>query len=402
MAVVGAESAGQRRIVLWTYGFRPFFLLAGLWAIAPMLTVAVAIGSGAWPADAVPLFAWHAHEMLFGFAAAAIAGFLLTAVPNWTGARPIGGYPLAMLVGIWLAGRAASTPWWEPAGGVMQALSVAFFPALVVAVARPVVAAKNYRNLPFVVFLTVLFTADLAFQAARYGWIAALPIDPLRLAVNTLLLMIVIVGGRIIPAFTRNAFAGIGRNAPVGSYWWLDAVSIATTAAVLVIDLVVPGSIAAGVLALSAAALLVLRIAGWQGWRTRDIPLLWVLHLGYAWLVVALALKGAWLVGGFAWAANWLHALTLGAVGTMVLGVTTRAALGHTGRPLRASRPVALAYGLVSAAAILRVWGPWLFPGRYWLVIVLSIAAWVSAYAVFLVVYAPILTGPRVDAKSVS
>ena len=394
------NSARRSPLVVLAYGFRPFFLLAGVWAIVPMLTIGWSVRSGEWPAEAVPLFTWHGHEMLFGFAAAAIAGFLLTAVPSWTGTRPVSGYPLVGLIVLWALGRVESTPLWEPTSLVAQSLSVAFFPALATIVAVPIAAARNFRNLPFLLFLGLLFLADVLFHASRFGWIVAPPFDPLRLAVNTVLLMIVIVGGRIIPAFTRNTFVAIGRSVTIRSTQALDLAAIAATMAVLLGDVVALHTPVTGMLAALAAILLGLRLGWWQGWRTFDIPLLWVLHIGYCWLIAGLALKAAWLLGGYGWAMNWMHAINLGAFGTMILGVTTRAALGHTGRPLTASAPIVLAYLLVSVAGIFRVWGPWLLPSRYWLVLSVSIVAWIVAYALFLLVYVPILVRPRADGKA--
>ncbi len=399
MSRADSGSSGRFPAAVLAYGFRPFFLLAGFWAIVPMITVVWAVSSGGWPADAVPLFAWHGHEMIFGFVAAAIAGFLLTAVPGWTATKPVSGLPLAGLGLVWVYGRIESSPLWEPADLLSRSAAVAFFPALAAIVAVPLVRSRNYRNLPFLVFLGLLFAADWADHAARFGWMTSVHFDALRLAVNTVLLLVVIIGGRIIPAFTRNAFAGIGRAASVRGSRPLDAAAVAAGAAVLVGDVVAPETVTAGTLAALAALLLGLRLAGWRGWRALDMPLVWVLHLGYAWLVVGLALKAAWLLGGYGWASSWTHAVTLGGFGTMILGVTTRAALGHTGRPLEASAPIAAAYLLVSAAGVLRVWVLWLLPDVHSPVLTLSVAAWVAAFTTFLWVYAPILVRPRIGGR---
>lgn len=394
-----ADSRRVARFVLFAYGFRPFFLLAGAWAIVPMAVVWWVASSGAWPAAGITLFEWHGHEMLFGFAAAAVAGFLLTAVPTWTGTRPVSGPWLAALVALWVLARVASAPSAASPGVLVELLGVAFFPALAVAVSIPLLRTRNHRNLPFLLMLALLFAADLAYQAPRFGWIENASIDPLRLAINLLLLMVSIIGGRIIPAFTRNALAVAGRPTPVAGPAWLDAGAIAAVVAVLGADLLVPDSTAGGLAALVAAVLLGLRLARWRGLQTLDIPLLWSLHLGYAWLIAGLALKAAWLLGGVGWAANWMHALTVGAFGTMILAVMTRVALGHSGRPLAVSRPVVAAYGLVTVAAGLRVWGPWLAPSHFLQVLTAAIVCWIGAYGLFLWVYAPILSAPRADGK---
>lgn len=384
--------------MLFSYGFRPFFLLAGLWAVVPTAAIAWVVTAGTWPAEALPLFRWHGHEMLFGFAAAAIAGFLLTAVPNWTSTRPVSGVPLAALVVLWVLGRIASAPvaWLPPVAA--GTLAAAFFPALALTLAVPLVRSRNLRNLPFLVFLGLLFVAELLFQTTRFGGLSAPAFDPLRLAVDTIALMVAIVGGRIVPAFTRNTFKSLGRAGHVASRPWIDAAAIATVAAVVVAGLVAPNGLVSGGLAALAAVLLAIRLGGWAGHRTLDIPLLWVLHLGYAWLVVGFALKAAWILGGFGIATSWLHAFTAGAFGTMILGVTTRAALGHTGRALVASKPIVAAYVLVTAAAVLRVGGPVVLTGLYVPILVASASLWTAAFVVFVVVYTPILLGPRADA----
>lgn len=399
MSANTSGSSPKSRLVPFAYGFRPFFLLAGIYAIVPTGMLYWATASGQWPEGALPLFAWHGHEMLFGFTAAAIAGFLLTAVPTWTGTRAVSGLPLIGLALLWLAGRVAMSPWVPSSNVLAQTISVGFFPVLAATVAIPLVRTKNLRNLPFILLLITLFLADAAFHARNFGWVEGPTIDGLRLTINTVTLMIVVVGGRITPAFTRNALAAIRRAVTIRSYPALDRATIAAVVAVLLGDMVAIDSPLTGWLAVVAAGLLLLRLSGWGGLRTLDVPLLWILHLGTLWLVFAFALKGLWLLGGFGWAVNWVHAFTAGAFGTMILGVMTRVALGHTGRPLEISRVVIVAYVLVSAAALIRVFGPWLIPRYYLGVLAVSIAAWVAAFLIFLAVYVPVLCRPRPDGR---
>lgn len=394
-----ARTSAQTAFPLFSYGFRPFFLLAGLYAIAPMATVYWAFTTGTWPERAIPLFTWHGHEMLFGFAATAIAGFLLTAAPTWTNTKAVSGPALIGLVAIWFVGRVVFSPWVQTADIVLLVSSVAFFPALALIVAIPLARTRSYRNLPFVLLLMILFLADVAFHARRFGWIGGELVDGLRLAVNAIMLMIVVVGGRIIPAFTRNALVSLGRDSSMRSQRTVDIASIASVIGVLLGDVLAIDSRVTAPLAAICALLLLLRLSGWGALRVLDIPLLWVLHLGYLWLVVALTLKAFWIFGGFGWATNWMHAFTAGAFGTMILGVMTRVALGHTGRPLRVSPIVALAYALISVAALARVFGPWFAQSHYTSVLAVSIAAWIAAFMIFLVIYIPILLQPRVDGK---
>lgn len=385
--------------MFFAYGFRPFFLLAGVYALVPAAALYWALVAGQWPAGAPPLFSWHGHEMLFGFAGAAIAGFLLTAAPTWTGTRAVSGLPLIGLVSLWLAGRVVSSPWVSPDAVYAQLLGAAFFPVLAMTVAIPILRTRNFRNLPFIVLLAILFLGELAWHARFLGWLGEHTFDGLRLTINTIALMIVIVGGRITPAFTRNALIGMGRTVSIANRPAVDRATIASVAIVLAGDVLAADTILTGLLAAVAALLVLFRLSGWGGLQALDIPLLWVLHAGFCWLAIALALKAAWLLGGFAWAGQWMHAFTAGAFGTMILGVMTRVALGHTGRPLAVPWTITAAYVLVSVAAITRIFGPWLAPQYYTQVLAVSITAWTAAFVIFLAVYASILVKPRVDGK---
>jgi uncharacterized protein involved in response to NO len=380
---------------LFSYGFRPFFLLAAAWATFPVLALLGGIALGAWPGEALPLARWHGHEMLFGFVAATIAGFLLTAVPAWTGSRPVSGVPLAALAVLWLAGRVAMSPLPGIQGTPWLLLDAAFFPALAIVLAVPLVRTRNYRNLQFLLMLALLASADAVFVSVQLGWLGPSPFDPLRFAANLVLLLIAVVGGRIIPAFTRNALLKSGVKCAIAPLPWLDRASIAAVAAVIVADIVRPDSGLAGGLAALAAGLLAARASRWHGHRTLRMPIVWVLHAGFGWLCVALALKATWLLAYAPWAANWLHALTAGAFGTMTLGVMTRVALGHTGRELVVARSIAAAYVLVIAGAALRVVGPTALPVYYAQVLAAAGVLWSAAFVIFLVVYAPMLVGPR-------
>jgi len=396
LAASTTRPSSHQRFVVFSYGFRPFFLLAGLWAIVPMVTLLWSLGIRSWPVDAIPLFRWHAHEMIFGFVCAAIAGFLLTAVPNWTGQQAVSGPRLMALVAIWAMERIVVSPLVDLPAALALPLEVAFLPALACVLAVPLLRARKLANALFLVFLSLLFAADLLFHGQHHGFIANLPFDSVRLALNVVLLMVVIIGGRIIPAFTQNALRQLGRPAQTTTPFWLNAAAIGTVALVVVADLFAQDSIFSGLLAALAALLLLGRLAHWQGHRTLDVPLLWVMHLGYAWIVVGLALKALWLLTASYWAMNWMHALNSGAFATMILAVTTRAALGHTGRALEASWVITVAYLLVSIAAAIRVWGPFVLPTYSYYI---AGGLWVTGFAMYLAVYGPVLLGPRADGK---
>lgn len=395
MDISGAPT--RPRIVLFSYGFRPFFLLAGIYVILPVAAVIWVLMGGEWPTSALPPYTWHGHEMLFGFVSAAIAGFLLTAVPTWTGTKAVSGLPLACLALLWLASRAVLSPWVGSPNLFTQVLAIAFFPALAVTVAVPLVKKKNFRNLPFILILATLFLGDFTSLSRHFGWTGDQTLDGQRLALNTISLLIVIIGGRIIPAFTRNKLITMQRASNMRSQKLLDTTSILSVVAVLFGDIVAADTKLTGLLAAITAILLFIRLTGWGGHRVKDIPLLWVLHLGYFWLVLAFALKALWFAGGFGWAMNWVHAFTVGAFGTMILGVMTRVALGHTGRPLEISRGIMVSYLLVSAAALIRVFGPVLDGSYYTKALVTAASAWALAFVIFLLVYSRILIGPRVD-----
>jgi uncharacterized protein involved in response to NO len=387
---------------LFSYGFRPFFLLAALSAVLTLSTLLAGVRAGYWPPDAMLLGRWHGHEMLFGFVGAAVAGFLLTAVPTWTNSRAVSGWPLAALVLAWIAGRVVMHPAAMLQGSPLLLADALFFPLLAVAVGRALATTRNYRNLPFVAILALLTAADVAFLGAHLRWWPSLPFDPLRFVANLVQLMIALIGGRIIPLFTRNALLRSGIKITMKPSSWLDRISLAVLVGVIAVDLVRPNGVTAGVLALLGAALLAVRLARWQGWRALGMPIVWILHAGYAWLVIALALKAAWLLGEAPWAVNWLHALTAGAFGTMILGVMTRVALGHTGRPLVVSAPITGAYALVILGAALRVAGPAFASGSYSLVLSAAALCWASGFAIFLGVYLPIMVRPRADEGRIS
>ena len=388
------------RFASLAYGFRPFFLFAGLDAIFNMgLWLAAFLHPAIWPADAIPAMFWHGHEMLFGFVAAAIGGFLLTAVPGWTGLKRIEGGKLGVLVAIWLSGRLAMLPIFAAAPTVTAAVDLLYFPALAAMLAPSLIRTRKLRNMPFLVLLALLFAANLVFHLGRAGIVNGGEMIGLGVTVDIVLILIVVIGGRIIPPFTRSGLARLGIAVEIAPREWLDIAAVASIVAVLGGDLIAPQSAWNGVLALLAAILQAARLAQWQGYRAFRDPLVWVLHVGYAWLVIGLALKGLWLLAAVPFAEKWLHALTVGAFATMILAVMTRASLGHTGRALIAQAPIAGAYLLISLAAAIRVCGPTLAPANYDAVIMLAAACWIGAFAIFLLIYTPILMRPRADGK---
>ena len=384
----------------FAYGFRPFFLLAGIDAIVNMAVWLFAyFEPDAWPSSPIMPMYWHAHEMLFGFVAAAIAGFLLTAVPGWTGRSSYAGRPLVLLAALWLAGRIALFPPIHVPTLVGAGIDLAFFPVLALSLAPSLISARKFQNLPFLALLTALFLANLTFHLGTLGLVPVGEHIGLGLAIDVVCILIVIVGGRIIPAFTRGGLGKVNIPTDIRSRAILEYAAIASIVAVLVADMIEPISQFNGAVALFAGLIQALRLSQWQGHRTVREPLLWVLHVGYAWLAIGLLFKGIWLLYAPNFAEKWIHALTVGAFSTMILAVMTRASLGHTGRALIAPAPMAITYLLVTLAAAIRILGPALAPQDYDQIIALAGTLWIAAFGLFLRVYTPILLWPRADGR---
>lgn len=385
--------------VILASAFRPFFLLAGAYGLALLLYWLSVLSGLLAPPEWLAPARWHAHEMLFGFAAAAIAGFLLTAVPVWTGARPIAGASLGAMSALWLAGRAAMALSALIPPAFVGAVDVAFLFLLAATVARPIVAARQRRNYGFPIVLALLASANLLFHLEAARLLERGSDVGLRAAIGLVVLLVVVIGGRIVPAFTENALRRTGAPARVRARPWIDRAAAPAVVVALLADLAAPRSLSSGVAVALAALVLGVRMAGWQTLHTLRDPLVWSLHLGYAWLPIGFACMAASdLAGVMPWTSG-IHALTAGGFGTMILAVMSRVALGHTGRALSAPRGMGLAYVLVSFGAAVRTAGPLLRPDLALWILVASGALWSAAYALFLLLYAPILASPRVDGR---
>ena len=390
----------------FSYGFRPFFLGAAVYAILLMgvwiaWVAASAAGTAAFqlPVAGSP-YAWHAHEFVFGFAMAAVAGFLLTAVPNWTGALPLSGAPLVVLFLVWIAGRAVmAVSGLIPQWGVAIADS-SFLPMLGAFAAHQLLVKPAPRNLIFLVILLALMLVNLAFHLATMGVVAWDPLAIVRIGLMALVIVITIIGGRIVPAFTHNWLHLNGVAGPMPRRIdWLDRASILSLAAFAALQAwAMPPTVVAGA-ALLASAFNGARLYLWRGWVTRSAPIVFILHLGYAWIIVGLLLSAVSAVTVAVPGSLASHAFGTGAAGTMILAVMTRASLGHTGRSIDAPQAIVWAYVLVSLSALLRVAGP-LFASQHFALILIGAAlAWIAAFSMFAVIYAPILTTPRVHTK---
>jgi len=384
----GARAA--RGLPLLRLGFRPFYLLASVFAAA-----SVALWSAQYAGWmratylAGPL--WHAHEMLFGFTVAVVAGFLFTAVRNWTGRPTPTGATLALIVLLWVAGRALVVTPFAWASAVVNA---AFPVAVAVGIGVPIVGAANRRNYFFIALLIALAVAVLMVHLSQMGVLDLPGWLGIQIALDVVLFVMAVMGGRVIPMFTNNGVPGAGaRRLPQ-----LERLVLGATLAVLVADaLRASGALLLIVLGIACVAHAT-RLVLWMPWRTVRVPLVWILHAAYAWIPVHLALR---LLAEAGWLAPPLatHALTIGAIGGLTLGMMTRTARGHTGRALRADGFEVGSYGLVLGAAVVRVFVPLVAPAAYVGSVVVAGLLWSAAYALYAVRYWPVLTRPRADGK---
>lgn len=386
-----ASEAAPRGLPLLRLGFRPFYLgAAGFGAIA--VPAWVALLDDALPAPAaMPALAWHAHEMLFGFAVAVIVGFLLTAVRNWTGLATPRGLPLGLLAALWLAARVAAPLAPYP---LYAALDAALLPIVAAVVIRLLHRARSGRNAPIGAILVLLAIANASFHLAVLGH---LDIDPMRALHAGLALVVAIetvIGGRVIPNFTVNAAPGLRQRVRPR----LETAAFAATGLALALWVFAPPGPLAALAFASAALLQAARQAGWHPFATGGRPILQVLHLAYAWIPVGFVLMAAAQAGLVSPSAG-IHALGVGATGGLIIGMITRTARGHTGRPLQASAPETAAYALVAVAALLRVGVPLVAPGEAGLAYVAAAIAWSAAFLLYLGVFAGWLLAPRADGR---
>lgn len=369
-------------------GFRPFYLAAALFAVAAMaLWPAVFLGRLR-PASGLAATAWHAHEMIFGAMIAVVVGFLFTAGKAWTGLATPRGAPLAALVALWLAGRCAGllAPAWA-----FAAVDGSFLVVVAVLFARLIWRTRQARNAGVAGVLSLMAAANLAFHASALGAWRVDAMTALHAGLALLVVLESVIGGRVIPAFTRSATPGL----VLVERQRLDRCAIAATVAGLALWLA-DGAGAAPVLAL-AALLQAVRLAGWKPAVTRGRPILWILHLSYAWIPLGLALLALAAAGAVSRSAG-VHALAVGATGGLVMGMLTRTARGHTGRVLQVSRVEIAAYVCVMLAAALRVLAA-LVPSWFLPAAIAAGVAWIAAFALTLWRFAPWLMTPRVDGK---
>ena len=375
---------------LWDLGFRPFYLLASLFSAFSVLIWAAQF-SGYLTTAYLQRPTGHGHEMLFGYTTAVIAGFLLTAVHTWTNQPTPSGLPLMALVALWVCGRVlVLTPF------VMTAALVnAAFPVVVaVAIGIPLLRSGNVRNYFFIGLLLLMSVLTLALHLALQGRFELSPRLILQLGQDVVLFIMVTMGGRVIPMFTNNGVKGANatRNA------FVEKFALGTIIILFTADLLQLSPIIIAVITLTGALAHGVRLALWKPWRTLATPLVWILHAAYAWIVTHLALRGLsaleLLPGSYA-----THALTVGAIGGLTLGMMTRTARGHTARPLIADGFELAMFLLIQGAALIRVFGGIAAPGLFMASVQLSALLWSAAFGLFALRYWPVLTRARLDGK---
>ena len=372
---------------LLSYGFRPFFLAGATWAaLGVLLWLPQYFGEVTLPIAFAPLD-WHIHEMLYGYVAAVIAGFLLTAIPNWTGRLPVSGVSLGLLAFLWLAGRVAMLTSAKLGLAVTAAVDISFLATLAAVALREILVGKNWRNLRVLIVLAVLIAGNIVFHAEVMR--AGVSDYGIRIGLAAIVTLVMLIGGRIVPSFTRNWLVRVNPGRLPAPFSRFDAVSLAGAVVALIAWIAFPEHVVAGALLLVAAALHAVRLGRWAGDRTVADRLVLVLHVAYGFVPLGFVLLGASiLLPGEVPRSAGLHAWTAGAIGLMTLAVMTRATLGHTGRPLAASHATQLIYLCALIAVTARIAAA--FGGAFELLHVAAFA-WVAAFGGFVVVYGPLL-----------
>ncbi|MCT6871805.1 MAG: NnrS family protein [Bartonella sp.] len=393
-----ATSAQQMRSwqgpALFSYGYRPFFLFASIWAVFSIIAWVMTFTGHETLAIAIDPFSWHAHSFLFGYLWAVIAGFLMTAVPNWTGRLPIVGWPLATLVALWLIGRIAMTFSYYLPNGVTIACDLLFPLAFTFAIGREIIMGKNWRNLKILILLVMLFCANCLFDGEAFSQVYAADSYGARWALAIAVFLIAIIGGRIIPSFTRNWMVKQSITNLPAPHDKIDQAIMIFTAICLVFWVIWPDAIFTAIIGGICGLANLYRLIRWHGWLTKKEPLVWVLHLGFLFIplgFIALTLSTFDILHGGR--APVQHLWMAGGIGLMTIAVMTRASLGHAGRPLTVSWPVVLVYCSLFCSVVLRVIAG--IADNDLTMLNISGTLWILAFFGFVVLYWNILTKPR-------
>ena len=379
--------------IIFQNSFRPFFIAAGIWATLAVPFWLLSYFGILIATENFNILLWHQHEMLYGFVAAAITGFILTAIPNWTGRLPIKNKPLAILAFLWIVGRVGFLNIAIFGTTVTTLMDLPFLIVLVLVIAREIVSGKNWRNLPVIILISFFTLGNILVHLQIHEIIDSAELG-IRLSTFVLSILLALIGGRIVPSFTRNWLTQNQAQRFPSPYGIFDKISLISLVAFVFAQIIMPYHQITSLLALIAGLLHGIRFIRWKVWMTLSEPLIWALHVGYMWFSVALVLLGLSGLTDFVPYTSSYHALTVGAFSTMILAVMTRASLGHTGRPLRATLGTTTIYIFITIAATLRVFEPFLNESGS-LIISLSGIFWTLAFALFSFIYFPILTQPR-------
>lgn len=382
--------------IIWSIGFRPFFLFGSLSGVLLIVYWSLAFFTGDLPALYFDAISWHAHEMLYGFTIAIIAGFLLTASANWTATRPLSGQKLTGLFILWLSGRilfalallGVPLPVW-----LISLVDVLFLPILLLALAPPLIKAKQLRNLQFLPVLALLSIGNLLTHLGALEVVSpTMGTKGIYLGLDLILIIMIIIGGRIVPAFTGNALKGV----QVKTWYWVENSVMVSVWLFVLLDFLEEGTGISAWVSLAAGILNFVRLSGWGWQKTQGTPLLWVLHLGYLWICLGFVLVFLSDYFGLLPRSVSIHAFTAGAMGTFIIGMISRVSLGHTGRVMQLPRGFVVAYYCVSLGALSRVVSGFA-PEWYGEGILISGLLWALGFALFILFYSRILLSPRAN-----
>ncbi len=381
------------KTALWQLAFRPFFFFGSLYAlVAVALWLSFLFGVLPYRGH-LALVTWHSHEMVFGFASAVMAGFVLTASQNWTGLRGVHGLKLQLIFGLWALGRVLMAT--SPAPSAITTLvDLGFYPLLAIYMFPYLKDPEMKVERVFFAYFAIFFAGNLLVHLDAHGILPGHSRKGILLGLYTMVIVVIFMGGRVIPFFTESTLA----KAQPKTWEPVERLSHISAWLFLASQIFYENSLWSALIAFGAALIHLIRLWGWQVRRVRRIPIIWVLHTAYFWLATGFAMAGLASLGLIASSAS-LHAFTVGGLSIVIYGMITRVSLGHTGRPLRPTVPIVTAYYLLIAAAVVRVFAPLISPSLHDGAVIFSGALWIAAFFIFLVIYGPILTSPRIDGR---
>ena len=393
MNIESNDKIDPRNFSLFALGFRPFFLFSAFFAVLLITLWVLKLSGHLTLSNYYTPTGWHAHEMLFGYTVAVIAGFLLTAAGNWTGVKMINGWKLALLSCVFLLGRVA--PFIdELPHGLIAAIDLSFLPLVAIILSAPILKAKQWSNFVFILILLAMTVANTIVHLSTLKIIDTSIVTGSRAMVYLVVFLIIVMGGRVIPFFTERGVAGVTTK----TWRWIEHLSALSVALLMVSDVILSNQIFTGVIAWFAAIFNLIRVAGWYSNKIWQVPLVWILQVAYVWFVIGFILKGLTLFDIHLSLYSY-HALTVGGIGLMTLGMMARVSIGHTGREMQLNSWMVLSFILLNVAAIVRVILPMLMEEYYMQFLQISGWIWIISFSIYLVIYTPMWIRPRVDGR---